>query len=164
MIHKNLELSGELCHPSLPAFPCEAVSEGFWKFGGGGSCFLTTSLHPAALQGQTLLCVPTKEQLCPFSICCLVLSSAKNHIRGLPGHEAKPEICLMYFTLRQVDGNLHHWMKLGQLTSGDAGDVLLLQDPSPPDRLGNSWEGLTEKFWLILALVMLISLHKIFQH
>lgn len=26
------------------------------------------------------------------------------------------QICLMYFTLRQVDWNLHHWIKLGELT------------------------------------------------
>lgn len=130
MIHKNLELSVELCHPSMPEFPCEAVFERFWKFGDEGSCFLTSSFHSAALQGQTLPCVPTEEQLCPFSICCFVLSTAKNHIRGLPGHEANPEICLMYFTLRQVDCNLHHWIKLGELNSGD---VLFLQDPSPPD-------------------------------
>lgn len=79
MIHKNLELSVELyIHPCQHSL-FEAVFEGFWKFGDGGSCFLSTSFH-----------VPTKEELCPFSICCFVLYSAKNHMKGAPRSWSKP--------------------------------------------------------------------------
>lgn len=76
----------ELHHPSMPAFPFEAHFEGFWKFGDGGSCFLSTSFH-----------VPTKEQLCPFSICYFVLYSAKNQIKGLPGHEANSDLFNVFY-------------------------------------------------------------------
>lgn len=78
-----------------------------------------------------------KGEALPLSICCFALHSAKNHIRGLPGHEANPEICLMYFTLRQVDCNFQHWIKLGELISGCWGCAF-------PTGSITSWQGVVK--------------------